>query len=693
MLRVTPIYGSRWSEAGQAEEPECTLVEFAGCRVLWNVGWFGFHSSSSNNNNNSSPEEEEEDEKDDILLHFPAEKLPDHDCLILTDSTLQACGGLPMYYAAMKQKLDAAEAAAAASASSSAQGDTTTTTATTSFQMPPIYATYPTVKMGQMTLYDQHAAMCLDGGKPPYTLKDLDHAFAAVQCIKFSQSITVGNITHTNTNTHTTTVTAHRAGHVVGGAFFNLKRLQDETTVVLTTSTYHIARELHLDSSTLLKHAMTPDVLVTRPGGGPALRRAKALAAHHHQQKQQQRAAALPPVLVTQAENNLTEAILAVLRRDGNVLLPVDASGRVLELILLLQRTWEKQRLQGTYNLCWLGPMVHNTREFACCQLEWMASSLGHEFDAGIKAHHPFALKQVKLCTSMNEFREFMAANPNTPTCAVATGLSLEAGPARDVLVEWADNPDHAIIFTDSSQCYLRPHIVKAAAAARQKQQQDQEQQLTEESQRSEADAVQKSEVMLVSAATTSTSTAIAPEVVPATGEADDTAEDEGGGLLAGAAALDESQVSEWTTAGQLLCAWVSAKAEDREMDDSIAVDVYVPHRVPLVGAELKAFLEQEEAARLQEQAEEEKRAILREVELAKGQLRLGEDEAPTTTSTDYSSKKTASSTVLARPKKKSRFNQTLFLKFSKPLHCKFFILFGFAVSCFSLILVLEEPC
>lgn len=36
----------------------------------------------------------------------------------------------------------------------------------------------------------------------------------------------------------------------------------------------------------------------------------------------------------------LLDAVLSTLRGDGSVLLPVDSAGRVLELILLLERHW-----------------------------------------------------------------------------------------------------------------------------------------------------------------------------------------------------------------------------------------------------------------------------------------------------------------------------------------------------------------
>ena len=109
MLRVTPIYGSRLDERGPSNTSRCTLIEYGGVSVLWNVGW-----------TDSLP------------------RLPEHQALILSDSTLGCMGGLPLYH----QK----------------------------FPSIPAFATFPTVKMGQMALYDQHASLCLDGTRPPFSL-------------------------------------------------------------------------------------------------------------------------------------------------------------------------------------------------------------------------------------------------------------------------------------------------------------------------------------------------------------------------------------------------------------------------------------------------------------------------------------------------------------------------------------------
>jgi cleavage and polyadenylation specificity factor subunit 2 len=525
-------------------------------------------------------------------------------------------------------------------------------------EIPPIYATFPTVKMGQMTLYDHHAAIAMDGGRPPFTLQAVDDVCCFITAIKYSQHIHVGKSTSLSHVPQSLSITAHRSGHVVGGAFYVLQRRQDETVVVVTDATYHIAKELHLDSSTLLQHAASPDVLITRPGG-PAFRQFKALPSK-----------ALPSPLVSQAERTLTETVLSVLRRDGNVLLPVDCSGRVLELILLLNQEWEKQRLHSVYHLVWLAPMCHNVTEFARSQLEWMAVQLGTQFDSGVG--HPYQLKAVRFCTSMSELNDILLDDQN-PACVLASGLSLEGGPARDVLLKWADNPDNAVIFTDSSQCYLRRHGSKSNA--RRPLSSNTTDGIVSDNvaadSRSVLDdpgpfaVVTTQDSLDLREISTSSAVVVAPE------DPDDVDVGAVEGATQGIGeAMSEAARSPWTTAGQLMQAWARAKAEGTEMDDSIVVDVNVAVRSPLAGAELKAFLSNEEAVRQASARAEEKRAMLAQVELAKGQLHLGEDETEVVPTT-----KAASSAKLvsdARPKKKSRFDSALFLKYSKPLHCKF---------------------
>ena len=194
-------------------------------------------------------------------------------------------------------------------------------------------------------------------------------------------------------------ITPHRSGRYVGAAFWVLRRIQDEAEVVVALH-YNHAKERHLDASQLPKYAAAADVLVTRPGG-PCGTLGK-LYSSFGREKPKLRAQPW-----TRREGEFIDTVMSTLRRGGNVLVPVDASGRVLELLLLLSAHWRRQRLDAAYVLCWVGPMTWNVSNnffaqkmpflsiilliilfsfqvsnFARSQLEWMAEPLGRQFDS-----------------------------------------------------------------------------------------------------------------------------------------------------------------------------------------------------------------------------------------------------------------------------------------------------------------------
>jgi cleavage and polyadenylation specificity factor subunit 2 len=792
MLRVTPLYGSQYNDSGEAEAPTCTLIEFSHCRCLLNLGYHPQYWSSSSSNSRNTTKDVQSNEKKLVKKNkLNPITVPLHDCVLLMNSTWQCIGSLPMYYEYMQELYH--------------NGTIST--------IPPIYATYPTIKMGQMTLYEYHATLAYDGIHPlPYTLSSIDNVVASILPIKFNQHIyispsftssyssnTTDDDNNNNSNQTSATkqpkvqgqqlsITAHRAGYVVGGAYYALQRLMDETIVIYTDSTYHMSKELHLEACTLLQTtasvssastsiSVLPDVLITRPGG-PSFRQFRALYTNQnssnsnngsitkHQQNQdgmkhkKNTASVLQQPLVQQAERNLIESIMAVLRRDGNVLIPTDTSGRVLELLLLLHNEWDKHKYASSYNLICYSYMGHQVIEYAKSQLEWMGHHCNLQFaDHGL---HPYRFATatssstssfgsgrqlqkhtIYFCTSLQELNTILEDTNQNPSCILASGLSLEGGPSRDVLLKFADNPDNAILFTDSSQSYLRQTFYSATTST-----------TTDDN-----DTVGRATNMTATSASITTTTlegttpngstvsylgisandelkssghhpgdttnapgtfvdsthtmndatittvpnptsktkissstnpSTIPTMVDPT-ENDMTENDDNNDDVTDigeALDLQESK-SVWTTAGQLLQAWAMAKATGTEMADSVIIDVNVPIRTTLSGMELKVFLEQEESKRQAYRKAAEKRAMLAQVELAKGQLHLGEDDVvpPSTTSsmsTDIATSTTtkatsgvssSSSTAVAsrgRPKKTSRFDSTLFLKFSKPLYSTF---------------------
>lgn len=293
--------------------------------------------------------------------------------------------------------------------------------------------------------------------------------------------------------------------------------------------------------------------------------------------------------------------------------------------------------------------MAFNTIEFARSQLEWMSPSLGAQFDSG--RGHPFALRSVRICSSVAELDAVIDGSGGNPTVALASGATLDSGPARDLLLRWGGDQDNSIVLTDSSRCLLRGDCGSGMG-------------------RSEKG---KSDPLTVAGA--AAAAAAAEE------------EAESGSNLAGSALAPED-VSQHSASAQLLRKWCEAKYAREEMADVVVIDVPVPRRAPLAGPELQTFLAEEEHARRAKKRQEEQTAMLREVELARDRLRLGEEETGVTVSgvgsgrpagggTVSDKKRLASSLGAKQGKKKSRFDSNLFLKFSKPLHSEFSLYLG----------------
>ena len=329
-----------------------------------------------------------------------------------------------------------------------------------------------------------------------------------------------------------------------------------------------------------------------------------------------------------------------------------------------------------------------NVIEYARAQLEWMACPLGAQFDN--QRGHPLSLKCVRMYTSVSEMEGSIGdVESANPTCVLASGSTMDMGPARDLLLKWGGNPDNLVLLTDSTRCVPRGDVmsrsrrrpsayggggVSGTAAER-----------------------DKSILMRSSSNEFGGGGGVIVEADDAVVDDEVANDDEHSAKFVGPALPLES-VSPYTTSSQLLYQWCAAKASNEEMPDEVLVDAYVPHRAPLKGKELAAFLAEEERELRSRKAEMEERAMMREIELARGRLRLGVGDSEevavtgtggsagaadganasslgqmaTTTTTTNAAAAGGGASSSSRPKKKSRFDQALFIKFSKPVHSEF---------------------
>ena len=320
-----------------------------------------------------------------------------------------------------------------------------------------VYATLPVHKMGMMFMYDQFLARAAEGDFNLFSLDDVDRAFGAFVPVRYAQHSAldfptradsrVDGRAETANETKTSsgaeggsedasderpgakknesvsgakyapsgiTVTAYAAGHTLGGAVWKLHK--DAEDIVYAVD-YNHRREKHLNGTTL-DSINRPSLLITDAFN------------------------ALGEPTPKTRDDDLMRAVLRAVRSDGNVLIPVDPAGRVLELLLLLEERWAKQQL-GAYQLVLLTTVAYNTMEFARSHLEWMGENVGRNFDRD--RLNAFNTRYLTLCHSLEELRNLRPG----PKVVLASFGSLEAGPARALFAEWAEDPKNLVVLAD----------------------------------------------------------------------------------------------------------------------------------------------------------------------------------------------------------------------------------------------------
>lgn len=111
------------------------------------------------------------------------------------------------------------------------------------------------------------------------------------------------------------------------------------------------------------------------------------------------------------------DAISSTLSRNGNVLLPVDGAGRVLELLITLDQHWASIRpnaplvlyacfprfVYSTNYYLSLSQMAYNTVESARGHLEWMSDAIMKRF-VGLR-ENAFAFRHVHILHDIEELK------------------------------------------------------------------------------------------------------------------------------------------------------------------------------------------------------------------------------------------------------------------------------------------------
>jgi cleavage and polyadenylation specificity factor subunit 2 len=270
----------------------------------------------------------------------------------------------------------------------------------------PVYATIPVAMMGQMTLYDAHHARHALEDFGAWSLDDVDAAFAAVVRLHYAQRVQVPG-------TQGIEITPYASGHTVGGTIW---KIQKEIEEIVYAVDFNHKKERHLNG-TVLETLKRPTVLIT-----DALNALTAQAPLRDRNQQ------------------LLDLISGAVAAGGNVLLPVDTAGRVLELLLCLEQQWSPQR--SAVPVVFLTNVAHTTAEYARSHLEWMSDAVMKMSD--YQRANPFQFKYIAVRRSLADLEGLPS-----PKIVLASSASLDCGMAHTLFLQWASNPRNLVILTD----------------------------------------------------------------------------------------------------------------------------------------------------------------------------------------------------------------------------------------------------
>ncbi|XP_058779158.1 cleavage and polyadenylation specificity factor subunit 2-like isoform X2 [Vicia villosa] len=275
----------------------------------------------------------------------------------------------------------------------------------------PVYSTEPVYRMGLLTMYDQFLSRKQVSEFVHFTLDDIDSAFQSVTRLTYSQNH------HLSGKGEGIVIAPHVAGHLLGGTIWKITK--DGEDVIYAVDFNH-RKERHLNG-TVLGSFVRPAVLIT-----------DAYNALNNQPYRRQK------------DKEFGDVLKKTLRAGGNVLLPVDTAGRILELVLMLESYWADENLN--YPIYFLTYVASSTIDYVKSFLEWMSDSIAKSFEQ--TRENIFLLKNITLLVNKADLDNA----PEGPKVVLASMASLEAGFSHDIFVDWGNDINNLVLFTERGQ-------------------------------------------------------------------------------------------------------------------------------------------------------------------------------------------------------------------------------------------------
>ncbi|CEH15349.1 mRNA cleavage and polyadenylation factor II complex, subunit CFT2 (CPSF subunit) [Ceraceosorus bombacis] len=323
----------------------------------------------------------------------------------------------------------------------------------------PAFATLPVSSMGRLTVLEAVAGWYSELGSPTEKIgrdecttseharirrcltspSSIEESFDHIRTVRYLQPTSLdGKLAGI-------TLTAYSAGHSLGGTLWKL-RSPVVGTVMICLDWNHM-RERHLDGTALIGAGGT------NAGAMEAVRRADVLLADC------ERAMIVNPRRKDK-DAALLDLVHNTIRSGHNVLMPVDASARLLELLVLLDAHWAYAYPNVKFPLCLISQNGKEVLERARALMEWTtktwAAKPNEETDSGNKKKGKDSMSQPLEFKYLRVFSSLEAMDTAIPASVakviLSVPLSLTHGPSRALLARFEKNVEDIVILTQRGE-------------------------------------------------------------------------------------------------------------------------------------------------------------------------------------------------------------------------------------------------
>lgn len=265
------------------------------------------------------------------------------------------------------------------------------------------YMTYPTKAIYKHVMLDSFKVGATEEDRHLFDRSDIERSLTRIRPVNFYEEVVHGKVKFC----------AYNAGHVVGAAMF----LIDICGVkVLYTGDYSREKDLHIRRAEIPKTKV--DVLIVESTYGTKT----------HDPRERR-------------ERKFLDTVEKIVRRGGKCLLPVFVMGRAQELLLLLERHWERRPdLQSI-------PIYYASTLMAKCMLifQTYVNMMGLAIREDLKSgRNPFDFRHISVLKNSDPKIE----QRNTPMVVMASPGMLQKGLSRSLFTKWCSDQRNGVLFT-----------------------------------------------------------------------------------------------------------------------------------------------------------------------------------------------------------------------------------------------------